>query len=211
MAHISLSILRKALLATGALTLLSVAAPAAYAASGDHGASKHRHPSAKSDHRRDRRVDHRRDRRDHTRGHRSHHNDHARHRNRHYRHRSDHYRPRRDHYRPRRDYYRPARHYWRHARRHGGYYSPYRSRVGISFHFGSPGYSRYRWAPAAHSFYRPIYGSYSGYKNRTSCRRITVEGWHHGHRELVSVKQCSNPWDGTYIVQGSERVIDCRW
>lgn len=112
---------------------------------------------------------------------------------------------RRNHYRP---YRRWERNHHGYSRRH---YTPYRSSVGISFHFGDTGYSRYRWAPSRYSFYRPAYGSYNYYQNQTTCRRINVEGWHHGHREIVSVKQCSNPWDGTYIVQGSERVIGCRW
>lgn len=90
-------------------------------------------------------------------------------------------------------------------------YRPYRSHLGISFNFGSPRYSGYRWAPAAYSFYKPSYGSYSWYQTQTHCRRVTREAWHHGHRELISVKECSNPYSGTYIVQGSERLIDCRY
>lgn len=88
-------------------------------------------------------------------------------------------------------------------------YSPYRSSLGISFNFGTPRYSGYRWAPAAYSFYQPSYGSYASYQTQTHCRRVTREAWHHGHRELISVKECSNPYSGTYIVQGSERVIAC--
>jgi len=90
-------------------------------------------------------------------------------------------------------------------------YTPYRSNIGISFNFSSPRYSGYRWAPTAYSFYQPSYGAYSAYQTNTVCRRITTEAYHHGHRELISVKQCSNPYDGTYIIQGSERLIDCRW
>ncbi len=91
-----------------------------------------------------------------------------------------------------------------------GYRTNYRSGLGISFHFGTPGYSNYRWVSSPYSGYRSSYGSYSRYRSQTYCQRVTVEGWHHGHRELVSVKQCSNPWDGTYIVQGSERLLGCR-
>jgi hypothetical protein len=36
-----------------------------------------------------------------------------------------------------------------------------------------------------------------------------VEANHHGHIELISVKECYNPWDGYYIIQGSERIVDC--
>jgi len=36
-----------------------------------------------------------------------------------------------------------------------------------------------------------------------------VEANHHGHTELISVKECYNPWDGYYIIQGSERIEDC--
>jgi len=92
-----------------------------------------------------------------------------------------------------------------------GFSSPYRSSVGISFNLVSSDYSRYRWSQNPYSLYQPSYGAFNNYQARTTCRRVTVEGYHHGHRELVSVKQCSNPWDGTYIVQGSERIIDCRY
>ncbi len=106
---------------------------------------------------------------------------------------------------PRPVYTRPIRH--NNQRVHS---NPYRSNLGITFHFGSPGYSRHRWAPAAYSFYRPSYGHYAHYQQRTTCRRVTLEAWRYGHPQLVSVKQCSNPWDGTYIIQGSERLIS-RW
>lgn len=88
-----------------------------------------------------------------------------------------------------------------------GYRTNYRSNLGISFHFGTPGYSAYRWAPTAYSLYRPTFGSYGYYQRSTVCRRVNVEGWYRGHRELISVKQCSNPWNGSYIVQGSERLV----
>jgi len=89
------------------------------------------------------------------------------------------------------------------------YRTNYRSGLGISFSFGSPGYSRYRWAPSRHSFYQPSFGSYSHYTRRTTCRPILVDAYHHGHIETVEVTQCSNPWDGTYIIQGSERIVNC--
>ena len=92
-----------------------------------------------------------------------------------------------------------------------GFRSHYRPRNGISFSFGSPGYSAFRWAPAAHSFYRPSYGSYGYYQRRTVCQRVIVDGWHHGYRTPISVKQCSNPWNGSYIVQGSERLVRHHW
>lgn len=88
-----------------------------------------------------------------------------------------------------------------------GYRTNYRSSLGISFHLGSPGYSSYRWAPTAYSLYSPSYGSYGYYQRSTACRRVNVEGWYRGYRELISVKQCSNPWNGSYIVQGSERLV----
>ena len=91
------------------------------------------------------------------------------------------------------------------------FFSPYRSSLGISFSFGSAGYSPYRWSPSAYSLYRPTYGSYASYKRRTVCNRVTLDGLYHGRPALVSVKQCSNPWDGTYIVQGSEKLVDSRW
>lgn len=220
--------LTKILLAASALTVLAVA-PAASAAPvvdtklyGAKSTSKLTKVADRGD-RSDRNRGHRseRNRGDRSRGDRS--SRHDQRGDRHRGHRSERGNRNRDrHYRNhdrsyrhdfrRRDYYRPARrHYNRRHYRNRGHYTPYRSNLGISFHFGTPGYSSYRWAPAAYSFYRPTYGSYGYYQRRTTCRRINVEGWHHGHRELVSVKQCSNPWDGTYIVQGSERVISCRW
>ena len=105
--------------------------------------------------------------------------------------------------------HRNVRSYSRNNRR--GFRSNYRPRNGISFSFGSPGYSAFRWAPAAHSFYRPSYGSYGYYQRRTVCQRVIVDGWHHGYRTPISVKQCSNPWNGSYIVQGSERLVHHHW
>lgn len=94
--------------------------------------------------------------------------------------------------------------------RQSSYRAPYRSNLGISFNFGS-GHSPFRWAASPYSFYSAAYGGYGYYQNRTTCRRVTLEAWRHGHPQLVSVKQCSNPWDGTYIIQGSERLIASRW
>jgi len=137
------------------------------------------------------------------------------------RHRSDRHRgDRHRSYRHRSDRHRSNRHRsnWNrgfnvrnfgHNRR--GYRTNYRSNRGISFHFGTPGYSAFRWAPAAHSFYRPSYGSFGYYQRRTVCQRVIVDGWHNGYRVPVSVKQCSNPWDGSYIVQGSERLVGHHW
>ena len=197
----------------------------------------HRHDDHR-DYRRDRRDDHRNyhrdrrdDRRDYRRDHRDdhrsdRHRDRHRHAERHHdRHRSyrhDRYRDRysdRHRYRYRHAnrydrYYTPWRRHRHHSHRHyrnNRYFNPYRSNLGISFHIGSTDYSRYRWAPSLYSFYTPTYGSYGYYQSQTHCRRIKTEAWHHGHRELVSVKVCSNPWDGEYVVQGSERIIDCRF
>lgn len=195
-------IITKTLLAAGALTVLA-AAPSAMAAPEKPIKQKTKKSQSFTKVASDKSHKHRGNR---TRGHRSD-------RNRNYRHR-DNYRSRTRSYRHR-NYNRGYNDVFRRISSlsygNRGYYSPYRSSVGISFNFGSPGYSRYRWSPSAYSFYRPTYGSYGHYQTSTTCRRVTVEGWHHGHRELVSVKQCSNPWDGTYIVQGSERAIDCRW
>lgn len=223
----------KLLLAASALTVLA-AAPAAYAAPAvdtklfaskkisktstktvkvaDRGDKSNRNRGNRSD--RNRSDRNRGNRSDRQRGDRSRGHNHRSDRNRgHGSNRG--YRQRDRHYRQdnrSRNYYRPARrNYSRRVNNQRGYYTPYRSNIGISFNFGTPGYSSHRWAPGAHSFYRPTYGSYGYYQRSTTCRRINVEGWHHGHRELVSVKQCSNPWDGTYIVQGSERVVSCRW
>lgn len=109
---------------------------------------------------------------------------------------------------------RQSRHYspwsnhggWGTSNRHR---SNYTSHVGISFNFGNDGYSRRRWSSSPHAFYNSNYGSYSTYSNQTYCERVLVQARHHGHYETVSVKQCSNPWDGTYIIQGSERVVNC--
>ena len=91
------------------------------------------------------------------------------------------------------------------------YRTNYRSGLGISFSFGSPGYSRYRWAPTRHSFYRPSFGSYSHYTRRTTCRPILLDAMHYGRYVTVEVTECSNPWDGTYIIQGSERIVSRRY
>jgi len=92
-----------------------------------------------------------------------------------------------------------------------GFFTPYRSNLGISFSFGSPGYSRYRWSQSPFSLYRSRYGSFGAYQTRTICNRVTLDGRHYGRPALISVKQCSNPWDGTYIIQGSERLLTSRW
>mgnify|MGYP000376966440 CR=1 FL=1 len=106
------------------------------------------------------------------------------------------------HYRPRRTNYG-----YRVSNGNRGYRTNYRSGLGISFSFGTPGYSRYRWASSPYFGYRSAYGSYGYYRSRTYCQRVVLEAWRYGRPELVSVKQCSNPWDGTYIVQGSERLV----
>ncbi len=90
--------------------------------------------------------------------------------------------------------------------RHNGYSSPYRSNVGISFSFGSPGYSSYRWASARDAFYRPGRMSRASYSAGTQCERVTVDGFQYGTMRPVTVTQCYNPWDGYYILQGSERI-----
>ena len=92
-----------------------------------------------------------------------------------------------------------------------GFFTPYRSSIGINFSFGTPGFSQYRWASSPYSLYRTSYGSLGSYKTRTVCHRVTLQGWHRGHRVPISVKQCSNPWDGSYIIQGSERLLTTRW
>ena len=88
-----------------------------------------------------------------------------------------------------------------------GFRTNYRSSLGISFGFGTPGFSSYRWAPTAYSFYRPSFGSFGYYQRSTVCHRIIVDGWYQGYRAPISVRQCSNPWVGSYIVQGSERLV----
>lgn len=113
--------------------------------------------------------------------------------------RSDRNRVRRDHYR--RASYRPHRSY---TRRH---YAPYRSNIGISFSFGNAGYSPYRWATSPYSLYRPGRMSYASYSGATRCHRVILDGWYHGRPAPVSVKQCYNPFDGSYIIQGSERLV----
>ena len=104
-------------------------------------------------------------------------------------------------------YTRPVRHV-SNNRRHN---TSYRSGLGISFNFGNSGYSRHRWAPTAYSFYQPSYGQYGNYQRRTRCQRINLDAWRYGQPVIVSVRQCSNPWSGTYIVQGSERIVAQRW
>jgi len=98
-----------------------------------------------------------------------------------------------------------------HGFRHNGYRSNYRSGLGISFSFGSPGFSSYRWAPSNYGFYRPGRISYASYRNQTRCDRVIVDGFQYGTLRPVSVTQCYNPWDGYYIVQGSERIAYNAW
>ena len=95
--------------------------------------------------------------------------------------------------------------------RQNGYRSNYRSGLGISFSFGSPGYSSYRWAPSNYGFYRPGRISYASYTAGTQCDRVVVDGFQYGTIRPVSVTQCFNPWDGYYIVQGSERIAYNAW
>ena len=95
--------------------------------------------------------------------------------------------------------------------RQNGYRSNYRSGLGISFSFGSPGYSSYRWAPSNYGFYRPGRISYASYTAGTQCDRVVVDGFQYGTIRPVSVTQCYNPWDGYYIVQGSERIAYNAW
>ena len=95
--------------------------------------------------------------------------------------------------------------------RHNGYRSNYRSGLGINFSFGSPGYSSYRWAPSNYGFYRPGRVSFASYRNQTRCDRVIVDGFQYGTLRPVSVKQCYNPWDGYYIIQGSERIAYNAW
>lgn len=92
-----------------------------------------------------------------------------------------------------------------------GFYSPYRGLSGISFSFGTPGFSSYRWASSPYSLYRPGRLSYASYSSGTSCQRVIVDGFQYGTLRPVSVKRCYNPWDGYYIIQGSERVATTRW
>ncbi len=95
--------------------------------------------------------------------------------------------------------------------RHNGFNTNYRSGLGISFSFGSPGYSSYRWAPSNYGLYRPGRVSFASYRNRTRCDRVIVDGFQYGTLRPVSVTQCYNPWDGYYIIQGSERIARSHW
>ena len=87
------------------------------------------------------------------------------------------------------------------------YYSPYRSNIGISFSFGNAGYSPYRWAKSPYSLYRPGRLSYASYSGATRCNRVILDGWHRGRIAPISVQQCYNPYDGSYIIQGTERLV----
>ncbi len=89
------------------------------------------------------------------------------------------------------------------------YRSSYRSALGINFIFGEPGYSYARWANSPYSFYRPGNWSYTRYRSSVQCQRILVEANHYDHIEVISVKECYSPNDGYYIIQGSERIVDC--
>ncbi len=221
----TLSNLTKTLLAASALTVLA-AAPAAYAADAASAKPSNGNFASHVDGRRDRlrgdRIRGDRNRSDRLRGDRNR----DRHIDRHADHNHDHLNFR-DNRRTRTRFrnarrinrnYSPYRYNNRgrynspyRTRNSSAFYNPYRSHVGISFNFGSPRYSGYRWARSPYSLYNSSYGSYSGYQSSTVCRRVNRIAYHHGHEELISVKECSNPYSGTYIVQGSERVIDCRY
>lgn len=95
--------------------------------------------------------------------------------------------------------------------RHNGFRSNYRSNTGISFSFGNTGFSSYRWSPSNYGLYRPGRISFANYRNQTRCDRIIVDGFHYGTLRPVSVTQCFNPWDGYYIIQGSERIAYNHW
>ncbi len=86
--------------------------------------------------------------------------------------------------------------------------SPYRSAIGISFNFGSPSYSGYRWGSSPYGFYNSGFGSFSSYKRSTVCHRVNRIGYHHGFEKLISVIECKNPYSGTYFIKGSERLLD---
>jgi len=223
MTHSSFPSLRKTLLAAGALTVLA-AAPAAMAAPAVSMATpvsaqtqtdvilvadrdRHRSHRSHRSHRFDRGHRSHRSHRS-TRGYKKHK---SKYRSSGYRnsgYKYSHKKHYKKHYKPYKPYY---KHHKPNYKKHSNYYKPYKSRVGISFVFGNSGYSPYRWAPSNYGFYQSGYGSYDNYRSSTTCRRVNVEAWHHGHRELISVKQCSNPWDGTYVIQGSERVINCAY
>ena len=95
--------------------------------------------------------------------------------------------------------------------RQNGFRSNYRSGLGISFSFGSSGYSSYRWAPSNYGLYRPGRISYARYTAGTRCDRVIVDGFQYGTIRPISVTECYNPWDGYYIVQGSERIAYNAW
>lgn len=218
----------KAAAIMGAIALTSVAAPTAFAGDGAYSKVTDRVVKKVQSQRQDRGVRgnrgvrHERDARS-NRGHRAdrgyrntrHRSD--RHRQRDYVHLRDNRGYKSDRHRSRRGYshhYRPASYHISrrgHGFRHNGYRSNYRSGLGISFSFGSPGYSSYRWAPSNYGFYRPGRVSYASYRNQTRCDRVIVDGFHYGTLRPVSVKQCYNPWDGYYIVQGSERIANYGW
>lgn len=106
------------------------------------------------------------------------------------------------------DSYNPYNNYTRRYNSRG-YHTRYRSSLGINFFFGLPNFSSYRWASTPYSFYQPGHWSYASYRSSVQCSRIMVEANHYDHIEIISVKECYNPLDGYYIIQGSERVVDC--
>jgi len=115
----------------------------------------------------------------------------------------------RDNRRVHRDFRRASTRHYRNDYRspiRRSFHTPYRSGLGISFNFGTPGYSPYRWARSDYAFYRPGRISFANYRHNTRCQRILIDGWQYGRRVPVSVKQCYNPFEGHYIIQGSERI-----
>ncbi len=189
-----------------------------------HSDRQHRRVDSKQHHRTERqhrRVDrkhhraerqHRRaDRRQHRAEHRSRQRDHrVRHRSNRHNQRSHRSYDRRQYSYDRNRSYQRATH---RSNRHNGFRTNYKSSIGINFSFGNPGFSRHRWAQNPYSFYQAGHRniSYSRYQNATSCERVFLQASHYNHQERISVKQCYNPADGYYIIQGSERIEYCSY
>lgn len=110
-------------------------------------------------------------------------------------------------YRPNFRSYNNGQSYYSHG--YPGYRPAYTRSTGIPFVFGNTGARSYRWAPTRYHFYRPGSISYSIYVSNTRCQRMLVSGYHYGHQEMVSVIQCYNPYDGHYLLEGSEQVRYC--
>jgi len=96
----------------------------------------------------------------------------------------------RDNRRVHRDFRRASTRHYRNDYRspiRRSFHTPYRSGLGISFNFGTPGYSPYRWASSDYAFYRPGRISFANYRTpKTSPIHAYLSLTHEGNNHPVA-------------------------